>query len=151
MGSVKFNCLYLLDPSGLEGTLFKNDWLTFFDPSIFLPGYIKKFEYYMGVDPNVSGDPGSDRLAIVLKPIQFAGAILKTIARSIGAMSLAPLKVSLRTPFRLGKDWKFHGGIMMVQAIVDETERANLAGDVPALFLVAFVLWYLMPRNTGNQ
>ena len=40
-----------------------------------------------------------------------------------------------------------HGGIMFVQAIVDETERANLFGDVFALFLVAFVLWYLMPRK----
>lgn len=40
-----------------------------------------------------------------------------------------------------------HGGIMLVQAIVDETERANLLGDVPALFLVAFVLWYLMPKR----
>jgi sterol desaturase/sphingolipid hydroxylase (fatty acid hydroxylase superfamily) len=41
-----------------------------------------------------------------------------------------------------------HGGIMLVQAIVDETERANLLGDIPALFLVAFVLWYLMPRKS---
>lgn len=40
-----------------------------------------------------------------------------------------------------------HGGVMLMQAIVDETERANLLGDVPALFLVAFVLWYLMPRK----
>ncbi len=40
-----------------------------------------------------------------------------------------------------------HGGIMLVQAIVDETERANLLGDVPALFLVAIVLWYLMPKR----
>ena len=41
-----------------------------------------------------------------------------------------------------------HGGIMLVQAVVDETERANLLGDIPALFLVAGVLWYLMPRKT---
>jgi len=41
-----------------------------------------------------------------------------------------------------------HGGIMLVQAIVDETERANLVGDVPALFLLAFVLWYLMPKQS---
>ena len=41
-----------------------------------------------------------------------------------------------------------HGGIMLVQAIVDETERAHLLGDVPALFLVAFILWYLMPERT---
>ncbi len=41
-----------------------------------------------------------------------------------------------------------HAGIMLVQAIVDETERANLIGDIPALFLVAFVLWYLMPKRS---
>ena len=40
-----------------------------------------------------------------------------------------------------------HGGIMMVQAFVDVTERPNLVGDVPALFLVAIVLWALMPRK----
>jgi hypothetical protein len=40
-----------------------------------------------------------------------------------------------------------HAGIMMVQGIVDETERANLLGDVPALFLVAIVFWYLMPKK----
>jgi len=41
-----------------------------------------------------------------------------------------------------------HGGIMLIQAIVDETDRINLLGDVPALFLVAIVLWYLMPKKT---
>ena len=41
-----------------------------------------------------------------------------------------------------------HGAIMLVQALADETERANLLGDVPALFLVAIVLWYLMPKST---
>ena len=41
-----------------------------------------------------------------------------------------------------------HSGIMFVQAIVDVSERANLLGDIPALFLVAFVLWYLMPKAT---
>lgn len=40
-----------------------------------------------------------------------------------------------------------HAGIMLVQAIMDENERANLLGDVPGLFLVAAVLWYLMPRR----
>ena len=45
-----------------------------------------------------------------------------------------------------------HAGIMMVQAIVDETDRANLAGDVPALFIIAFILWYLMPgQATATQ
>jgi hypothetical protein len=40
-----------------------------------------------------------------------------------------------------------HAGIMLVQAINDGTEKANLIGDIPALFLVAFVLWYLMPKK----
>ena len=44
-----------------------------------------------------------------------------------------------------------HGGIMFVQAILDETDRANLVGDVPALFLVAAVLWYLMPKKAKIQ
>ncbi|WP_237068518.1 DUF6632 domain-containing protein [Microbulbifer guangxiensis] len=40
-----------------------------------------------------------------------------------------------------------HGGIMLVQAIADPAERMNLLGDVPALFLVALVLGYLMKRR----
>lgn len=40
-----------------------------------------------------------------------------------------------------------HGGIMFVQAVIDETDRINLLGDVPALFLVAIVLWVLMSRQ----
>jgi hypothetical protein len=40
-----------------------------------------------------------------------------------------------------------HGGIMLVQAIVDHTDRDNFFGDIPALFLVAIVLWYLMPKR----
>ena len=43
-----------------------------------------------------------------------------------------------------------HGGIMLVQAIADETERANLLGDIPALFLVAFVFWFLMPARAAE-
>lgn len=41
-----------------------------------------------------------------------------------------------------------HGAIMLVQGVVDDSERAHLAGDVPALFLVAVVLWYLMAKKT---
>ena len=40
-----------------------------------------------------------------------------------------------------------HATIMLVQALVDETERANLLGDIPALYLVAAVLWFLLPGN----
>ncbi|MBN2258510.1 MAG: hypothetical protein JW704_11960 [Anaerolineaceae bacterium] len=44
-----------------------------------------------------------------------------------------------------------HGAIMLVQSIVDVTDRDNLLGDIPALFLVAAVLWYLMPRMASKQ
>jgi hypothetical protein len=40
-----------------------------------------------------------------------------------------------------------HGGIMAVQAGHDHGERANLIGDVPALFAMAFVLWWLLPKH----
>lgn len=40
-----------------------------------------------------------------------------------------------------------HGGIMAVQALLDPAERGHLAGDVPALLLVAVVLGYLTPRG----
>ena len=39
-----------------------------------------------------------------------------------------------------------HAAIMAIQAVVDPTERANLIGDVPALFLVAIVLAVLTHR-----
>jgi hypothetical protein len=42
-----------------------------------------------------------------------------------------------------------HGGIMLVQAIVDPTERGHLPGDVAALLLVAIVLGALTPRRAG--
>jgi len=40
-----------------------------------------------------------------------------------------------------------HGGIMLAQTIGDPVEKANLIGDIPALFLVAIVFWYLMPKR----
>ena len=38
-----------------------------------------------------------------------------------------------------------HAGIMAVQAAFDGHEIGHLVGDVPALLLVAAVLWYLSP------
>ena len=40
-----------------------------------------------------------------------------------------------------------HAVIMMVQAMMDPAESENLIGDIPALFLVAVVLWVLMPKS----
>lgn len=39
-----------------------------------------------------------------------------------------------------------HGGIMAAQAFGDPEEYGHLLGDVPALFLVAIVLGFLMSR-----
>lgn len=44
-----------------------------------------------------------------------------------------------------------HAGIMLAQAIVDDSEHANMLGDIPALFLVAFLLWCLMPGKAEMQ
>ena len=41
-----------------------------------------------------------------------------------------------------------HAVIMLAQALADDTEKANLMGDIPALFMVAFVLWFLMPKKS---
>lgn len=38
-----------------------------------------------------------------------------------------------------------HAGIMAAQALHDGHELGHLAGDVPALILVASVLWFLKP------
>ncbi len=38
-----------------------------------------------------------------------------------------------------------HAGIMALQALGDAHEHGHLVGDVPALLLVAGVLWFLAP------
>jgi len=40
---------------------------------------------------------------------------------------------------------------MLAQALADHSEHANMIGDIPALFLVAAVLWFLMPKNSPAQ
>lgn len=40
-----------------------------------------------------------------------------------------------------------HGFIMLVQALVDPAERANLYGDIPALILISIVLAVLTPKR----
>jgi len=67
--------------------------------------------------------------------MQFATAMLKTIARSIGTISLDPFRVATRSPLKLGKDLKFHGGIMM--APTEELHRL-VAQAVDRGFTLAF-------------
>lgn len=40
-----------------------------------------------------------------------------------------------------------HGGIMLIQAIVEEHEIGHLLGDVPALFIMGIILAILTPRK----
>ena len=40
-----------------------------------------------------------------------------------------------------------HAGIMAAQSVYDEHERGHLIGDIPALLLVAAVLWFLAPSK----
>ena len=40
-----------------------------------------------------------------------------------------------------------HGGIMLAQALRDPVEKPNMMGDIPALFLVAIVLFVLLPKS----
>ena len=44
-----------------------------------------------------------------------------------------------------------HAGILLAQAMIDGSESAYLLADIPALLMVAFVLWYLMPDNNELQ
>jgi hypothetical protein len=44
-----------------------------------------------------------------------------------------------------------HAGIMAAQSIYDEHERGHLMGDVPALLLVAAVLWFLSPTKQNRS
>ena len=40
-----------------------------------------------------------------------------------------------------------HAVIMLVQALRDPMEKENMIGDIPALFLVAIVLYWLLPAR----
>jgi hypothetical protein len=40
-----------------------------------------------------------------------------------------------------------HGGVMLVQALVDPSEHANLCGDIPALLLVGALFLWLGPKT----
>lgn len=42
-----------------------------------------------------------------------------------------------------------HGGVMLVQALVDSGEHANLCGDVPALLLVGVLFLWLRPATAS--
>jgi predicted amidohydrolase YtcJ len=65
---------------------------------------------------------GADRAAMILDARQFLHSVLVTILDSIRTLSLTPIKTALRSPVRLGKDLKFHFGLLMA----DTTECQHL-------------------------
>jgi predicted phage terminase large subunit-like protein len=65
VGSLMFRSLYQNDPYGLKGALFKEEWLTYYDPKIFAETHPKYFVFFMAVDPAISEDPEADQTAIV--------------------------------------------------------------------------------------
>lgn len=44
-----------------------------------------------------------------------------------------------------------HAVVMAAQSVYDAHERGHLVGDVPALLLVAVVLWFLFPRERARR
>lgn len=40
-----------------------------------------------------------------------------------------------------------HGGIMLIQAVADDTQGMHFFGDIPAVLLMGIVLWYLVPKR----
>jgi hypothetical protein len=82
------------------------------------------------------------------------GQYLFQMICGIYAVLGAYLIVAARNPFEYRSLISFtvwssivHAGIMAVQAIFDGHEVGHLVGDVPALLLVAAVLWYLSPER----
>jgi len=63
IGSLKFNCLYMNDPTGLEGLIFKEKWLQYYDPNQLR--FFSKMLVFQGVDPAISEDPSANYTAIV--------------------------------------------------------------------------------------
>jgi hypothetical protein len=43
-----------------------------------------------------------------------------------------------------------HGGVMLVDSLLQEGEHAHLWGDVPILFVAAALLWWLRPSQSAE-
>jgi hypothetical protein len=81
-------------------------------------------QYYLQMICGVYAVLGAYLIAAVRNPSEHRSLISFTVSSSI-----------------------VHAGIMAIQATHDGHEIGHLAGDVPALLLVAAVLWYLSPER----
>ena len=77
-----------------------------------------------------------------IMPVVLAGVVVIFIMLYFKNASSVSVWEGLRVGLIWFAIWSsiVHGGIMAVQAIVDETERANFLGDITVLFVVAIVL-----------
>ena len=64
LGTLMFKSLMQNDPYGVEGAIFKQDWLTYYDPSVFDGGLVRHLVFIMAADPAISESPEADRTAI---------------------------------------------------------------------------------------
>ena len=67
IGSLMFECQYQNNATGLEGILFKEEWLSYYNPMA--PEFLNKLEsmvFVMGVDPAISEEPTADYTAITV-------------------------------------------------------------------------------------
>jgi predicted phage terminase large subunit-like protein len=65
VGSLMFRSLYQNDPFGLQGAVFKRDWLSYYDPAMLNATVTRHLDYIMAVDPAIGESVSADRTAIV--------------------------------------------------------------------------------------
>jgi hypothetical protein len=44
-----------------------------------------------------------------------------------------------------------HGGVMLLDSLLQKGEHAHLWGDIPLLFVAAALLWWLRPSESGDR
>lgn len=108
IGELAFNSQYLCDPSGYEGSMFKTDWLHFYEVEKDLDPIMGRLDYVMAVDPNIDEDPKSDNTAIVTLAIdrKFNDVyVLDIYAEPLDFISQAETLAmyATRTQLRVGK------------------------------------------------
>lgn len=81
---------------------------------------------------------------------QMIAGIYATLGVFLFLAAKAPAKNASLIQFTI---WSsvVHASIMALQAGHDHAEHANLLGDVPALFAMAGVLWWLRPREGDSR
>jgi predicted phage terminase large subunit-like protein len=114
IGSLAFNCQYMNDPSGLEGILFKGEWLHYYVPAgagVEDPDLVEAPEellVYQGVDPAISERPEADYTCIVtigVDPESLDVYMLDVVRMHLdfpAQMKLIGMKAAEHRPVKIG-------------------------------------------------